>query len=210
MDARRTDVLRASPRMFESDLLDKLSRVHPAVPVIIFLPAITVLFALAIGRVSALGIIGLAVGGYVFWSLSEYWIHRAIFHFEPEESQVGARFHWIIHGVHHDHPNDPLRLVMPPSVSVPLSSLFVLGFYAVLGSPLFLPFAGGFLGGYLISDMTHYHLHHHKPKTWVGRLLRELHMRHHFQDDTRGFGISAPYWDKAFRTFSDKAEERPK
>ena len=25
-------------------------------------------------------------------------------------------------------------------------------------------------------------------------------MRHHFQDDTRGFGISAPYWDEVFRT----------
>ena len=30
---RRTDTLKASPRMFESDLLDKLSRVHPSVPV---------------------------------------------------------------------------------------------------------------------------------------------------------------------------------
>ena len=205
MDTRRTDVLRASPRMFESDLLDRLSRVHPAVPVLIFLPAILVLFILSIGKVSALGIIGLTVGGYVFWSLSEYWIHRAIFHFEPEDSAFGARLHWIIHGVHHDHPNDPLRLVMPPSVSVPLSSLFVLGFWAVLGSPLFLPFAAGFLAGYLLYDMTHYHLHHHKPKTWVGRRLRELHMRHHFQDDTVGFGISAPYWDKVFRTFSRTA-----
>jgi dihydroceramide fatty acyl 2-hydroxylase len=25
-------------------------------------------------------------------------------------------------------------------------------------------------------------------------------MRHHFQDETRGFGISAPYWDEVFRT----------
>ena len=191
--------------MFDSDLLDKLSRVHPAVPVVIFLPAIVVLFVLSIGRVSALGIVGLLVGGYVFWSLAEYWIHRAIFHFEPEDSAFGALLHWIIHGVHHDHPNDPLRLVMPPSVSVPLSSLFVLGFWAVLGSPLFLPFSAGFLAGYLIYDMTHYHLHHHKPKTWFGRRLRELHMRHHFQDDTTGFGISAPYWDKVFRTFSRTA-----
>jgi hypothetical protein len=26
-------------------------------------------------------------------------------------------------------------------------------------------------------------------------------MRHHFQDDEKGFGISAPYWDVVFRTF---------
>ena len=33
-------------------------------------------------------------------------------------------------------------------------------------------------------------------------MLRERHMRHHFQDDTCGFGISAPYWDEVFRTSS--------
>src|SRR5207302_1481256 len=111
MDARRTDVLRASPRMFENDLLDKLSRVHPAVPVVIFLPAIVVLVVLAASdRVPALALIGLFAAGYLFWTLAEYWIHRVIFHFEPEQG-IGARLHWIIHGVHHDHPNDPLRLV---------------------------------------------------------------------------------------------------
>ena len=39
----RTDALRASPRMFDSDLLDFFSRVHPSVPVIIFVPVIVVL-----------------------------------------------------------------------------------------------------------------------------------------------------------------------
>ena len=48
--------------------------------------------------------------------------------------------------------------------------------------------------------MTHYHLHHHTPRTRLGKLLHELHMRHHFQDDTRGFGVSAPFWDYAFGT----------
>src|SRR5881227_1448951 len=200
----RSELLRASPRMFDSDFFERLSRVHPAVPPIIFGPAIG--FLIVYGFVHGVGWMAPVwlLGGYVFWTLTEYWLHRVAFHFEPEKG-IGARLHWIIHGVHHDHPNDPLRLVMPPSVSVPLGALFVLGFYAVLGSPLFLPFAGGFLGGYLIYDMTHYHLHHHKPKIWIGRRLRELHMRHHFQDDTTGFGISAPYWDKVFRTFSRTA-----
>ena len=69
-----------------------------------------------------------------------------------------------MHGVHHDHPNDPMRLVMPPSVSVPLSALFYLAFYFVLGSTYALAFGAGFLGGYLLYDMTHYHLHHHTPQ----------------------------------------------
>ena len=48
--------------------------------------------------------------------------------------------------------------------------------------------------------MIHYYLHHFTPQGRLGRMLRERHMRHHFQDDTRGFGISAPYWDEVFRT----------
>jgi len=185
--------------MFESDLLDRLSRVHPVVPVLIFAPVITVLAGTAAERMGALETLVWIGGGYVFWGLFEYWLHRVIFHFEPEEG-VGARLHWIMHGVHHDHPNDPMRLVMPPSVSVPLGALVYLGFHLVLGSTYALAVGAGFFGGYLLYDMTHYYLHHHKPRTRVGKRLRELHMRHHFQDDTRGFGVSAPWWDHAFGT----------
>src|SRR4051794_26375857 len=202
----RTDFLKASPPMFKSGLLDRFTRVHHSVPVILFLPAIVILFAFGVERVGPAASLGYALGGYVLWTLAEYWIHRGIFHFEPENG-IGARLHWIIHGVHHDHPNDPLRLVMPPSVSVPLSALFCVGFWAVLGSPDWYAFGAGFLAGYLIYDMTHYFLHHHKPKSRFGKRLRELHMRHHFQDHTTGFGISAPYWDTIFRTFPSKARK---
>jgi dihydroceramide fatty acyl 2-hydroxylase len=199
MDARRTDVLRESPRMFESDLLDRLSRVHPVVPVVIFGPAIVVLFVLGAPELRTLEVLGLVLAGYLFWTFMEYWIHRLVFHFEPEHGW-GARFHWIIHGVHHDHPNDPLRLVMPPSVSVPLGALFYALFVVVLGTPAANVFGAAFFAGYLAYDMIHYHVHHHRPRTGADKLLRELHMRHHFQDDTRGFGISAPWWDVVFRT----------
>jgi dihydroceramide fatty acyl 2-hydroxylase len=195
----RTELLKASPPMFESRILDACSRVHPSVPVILFLPAIVALLVVGIGRAGTFAALGFAVGGYVFWTLTEYWMHRVVFHFEPEDG-IGAKLHWIIHGVHHDHPNDRMRLVMPPSVSVPLAALFLLLFWAVLGSLWAPAFGGGFLAGYLIYDMTHYHVHHHTPRTRAGRRLRELHMRHHFQDDTRGFGVSAPWWDLVFGT----------
>ena len=199
MEAHRTDTLKASPRMFESDVLDRLSRVHPAVPVVLFGPAIAVLFVLGQRGTPPLEVAGLLLAGYVFWTLTEYWMHRLVFHFEPEKG-IGARVHWIIHGVHHDHPNDPLRLVMPPSVSVPLALAFYGLFALVLGTPAAHLFGAGFLAGYLLYDMTHYHVHHHSPRTRVGKVLRELHMRHHFQDDTRGFGVSAPFWDHVFGT----------
>jgi sterol desaturase/sphingolipid hydroxylase (fatty acid hydroxylase superfamily) len=195
----RADVLRASPRMFESDWLDRLSRVHHTVPLFVFVPIVSLMAAagiapLGLGRAAAWALLG-----YFLWTLTEYWMHRAVFHFEPRQG-IGARLHWIIHGVHHDHPNDPMRLVMPPSVSVPLSALFFAAFALAFGTPAAYPLMAGFLSGYLAYDMLHYHLHHHVPRSRLGQWLRELHMRHHFQDDTRGFGISAPFWDHAFGT----------
>jgi sterol desaturase/sphingolipid hydroxylase (fatty acid hydroxylase superfamily) len=199
--ASRAEKLRASPRMFESDLLDKLSRVHPSVPPILFLP--TIAFLLVEGFVHSVGWAAPAwlLGGYVFWTLTEYWLHRVVFHFEPEQG-IGARLHWIIHGVHHDHPNDPLRLVMPPAVSVPLGAVVFGVLYLVFGGRYAPALGAGFFAGYLAYDMTHYYLHHFRPRGRMGRILRERHMRHHFQDETRGFGISAPYWDDIFKTSS--------
>lgn len=195
----RTDVLRASPRMFESRVLDALSRVHPLVPVLIFAPAIVLLAAWSLSQVSVLATAGLAVGGYAMWTLFEYWLHRVVFHFEPAKG-LGARLHWIIHGIHHEHPNDPMRLVMPPSVSIPLGALVFAAMYLVFGARYAPGLGAGFFAGYLVYDMLHYYLHHFRPHGRLGRMLRERHMRHHFQDDTRGFGISAPYWDEVFRT----------
>src|SRR5207237_7883281 len=93
---RRTDVLRASPPMFESRLLDALSRVHPLVPVLIFLPAIVALAAWSASTQSLALTLGLAAAGYALWTLFEYWLHRLVFHFEPQRG-LGARLHWIIH-----------------------------------------------------------------------------------------------------------------
>ncbi len=196
---QRTDLLKASPPMFESKFLDRFTRVHPVVPVVIYGPVIAVLLVLAVGRDGWWDTLALAAVGYVLWTLFEYWLHRLVFHFEPEEG-IGARLHWMIHGVHHDHPNDPMRLVMPPSASIPLALLFCGMFWLVLGPAAAPVFAAGFLAGYLFYDMLHYHVHHHKPRTRVGKRLRELHMRHHFQDHERGFGVSAPWWDYVFGT----------
>ncbi len=204
--ANRTDVLRASPPMFESRVLDALSRVHPIVPVLIFVPAIALLEAWGLKKVSLGLALALLLAGYGLWTLFEYWLHRLVFHFEPERG-IGARLHWIIHGVHHDHPNDPMRLVMPPAVSVPLAAGVFGVLYLIFGSHYAPSIGAGFFLGYLVYDMMHYYLHHFRPRGPLGRMLRERHMRHHFQDDKRGFGISAPYWDEVFGT-SSRARSR--
>jgi dihydroceramide fatty acyl 2-hydroxylase len=200
-DGKRTERLAASPPMFRSPVLDRLTRSHPAVPALIFLPPVAIFGLLAI-RKEGLGHASLAAGcGYLFWTLCEYWAHRTVFHFEPEQG-LGERLHWMIHGVHHDHPNDPRRLVLPPAFSVPLALLFFALFVGVLGTPLAWPVAAGFYLGYVIYDSLHFALHHTHPKGRLGRRLRQLHMRHHFEDHERGFGVSAPWWDIVFNTYA--------
>jgi dihydroceramide fatty acyl 2-hydroxylase len=186
--------------MFESRFLDFFSRVHPLVPAIVFVPVVVAGVWLGIDRGLAAGttILLFAVGTGI-WTLTEYWLHRLLFHWEPK-FRGGDRLHFIIHGVHHDHPNDAMRLVMPPAVSVPLAALF-LGLYVLgFGTPHAFPAFAGFIFGYLGYDYTHYHVHHHTPKTNLGKRIREQHMRHHFQDHRYGFGVSSPMWDVVFQT----------
>ncbi len=200
MAHERTARLSASPPLFQSRFLDFFSRIHPVVPALIYVPAIVALIALAAGDgVGGLEIAGLFLAGVAIWTLSEYWLHRIVFHWDPDHP-VGHRLHFIIHGVHHDHPNDRMRLVMPPGASIPLAALFFGLFWAIFGIPTALALFAGFLTGYLIYDYTHYYLHHFVPRSSFGKRLRESHMRHHFQDHRYGFGVSSPFWDRVFRT----------
>lgn len=196
----RTDRLAASPPMFKSGFLDFFTRVHPVMPALIFVPVIIAMEWLAFDRgYSVLAVIGLTFAGIAIWTLTEYWLHRLLFHWQPK-IRGGDRFHFMVHGVHHDHPNDKLRLVMPPGASIPLALLFFGLFALIFGTPLAYPLFAGMLIGYLIYDYMHYYLHHFVPKSRLGKMLREQHMRHHFQDHRYGFGVSSPIWDVVFRT----------
>ena len=200
MAQERTARLSASPPLFKSRFLDFFSRIHPAVPALIYGPAIVALIALGAREgLGGLEIVLLVLAGLLLWTLSEYWLHRKVFHWNPDHP-IGHRLHFIIHGVHHDHPNDRMRLVMPPGASIPLAALFFGLFWLIFGLPTALPLFAGFLIGYLMYDYTHYYLHHVVPKSKLGKRLREQHMRHHFQDHRYGFGVSSPLWDAVFRT----------
>jgi dihydroceramide fatty acyl 2-hydroxylase len=196
----RTAELAASPQLFDNSFLNFFSRVHPAIPAIIFVPVVVAMEWLGADRgYNAPQLIGLTLGGLFIWTLTEYWLHRLLFHWEPD-NVFGRRMHFIIHGVHHDHPNDRMRLVMPPAVSIPLATLFLLGFSAIFGAPAAYPLFAGLILGYLGYDYMHYHQHHHTPRTALGKRLRQAHMRHHFQDHRYGYGVSSPLWDHVFRT----------
>jgi sterol desaturase/sphingolipid hydroxylase (fatty acid hydroxylase superfamily) len=188
-------------RMFESDFLEAFSKVHFSVPLFIYLPVIGYFLYLGIAAygLSFLTIASFLVLGLFVWTITEYSLHRFIFHYKPN-SKFGERIHFIFHGVHHDYPSDSKRLVMPPSVSVPLALIFYFLFYSILGSVFVAPFFAGFLLGYLFYDMTHYAIHHFRIKNKYWIKIKNHHMLHHYQDSSKGFGVSTPVWDKVIGT----------
>lgn len=197
--ATSAEILRASPQLFENPLLDKLSRVHWSMPLIFYAPFVALLTWLSFKTLGPVAVCSATMLGYAIWTLIEYFGHRYLFHAEFPGAW-GARIHFLIHGVHHDHPNDPLRLVMPPLLSAPIMLTALLVAWLIFGVPLGFPVLLGFMLGYLIYDMVHYYVHHAEPKTRLGLSLRRLHMLHHFRDPERCFGVSAPWWDTVFGT----------
>ena len=95
------------------------------------------------------------VTGYLIWTLIEYFGHRYLFHWEFPGA-FGRRIHFLIHGVHHDHPNDPLRLVMPILLSGPIMIIAFFVATLLFGATLRLPALVGFVSGYLAYDMVHF------------------------------------------------------
>jgi sterol desaturase/sphingolipid hydroxylase (fatty acid hydroxylase superfamily) len=89
-------------------------------------------------------------------------------------------------------------------VSVPAGAAFFALFLLVPGAPAAYAVAAGFYAGYVAYDMVHFALHHARPRNRFGRFLHQLHMRHHFEDDTCGFGVSAPWWDTVFGTATSR------
>ena len=187
-------------RMFKSDFVEFFSHVHPITPLVLYVPVIGFMIYLALAqyRLSILALAICFVAGAFVWTLLEYIIHRYIFHYEPK-TRLGKQLHFVVHGVHHDYPNDAKRLVMPPVVSIPLAVVFFSFFFATLGR--FAPAVGaGFGFGYVCYDTIHYAIHHFSMKNGVWRWLKNYHLRHHFHDDHAGYGVSSPLWDYVFRT----------
>ncbi|MDR6941225.1 sterol desaturase family protein [Mucilaginibacter pocheonensis] len=192
-----------SVRMFKSDFLEGLSKVHYTVPLYIFVPVILFCTYKAFFE-AGLGFLlycGLFIAGLFIWTIVEYIMHRFVFHYKPNENWKWAqRLHFIMHGVHHDYPSDAKRLVLPPSLSIPLATGFYFLFNALLPVNYIFGFFPGFILGYLFYDISHYAMHHFNFKSGLFKKIKQHHMLHHYQDPEKGYGVSSPFWDKIFRS----------
>ncbi|XP_019169617.1 PREDICTED: dihydroceramide fatty acyl 2-hydroxylase FAH1-like [Ipomoea nil] len=164
------------------------------VPVVCWFASTSVNMGLPIPALAATMLVGICI-----WTFMEYTLHRFVFHIKPS-GYWSNTFHYLIHGCHHKHPMDGMRLVFPPAATaillVPIWNLVKLLAPLMYSSALL---AGGLLG-YVMYDCTHYYLHHGKPLTGVSHHLKRFHMDHHFKIQDKGFGITSAFWDRVFGT----------
>lgn len=193
--------MKKSVRLFKNEFLEQFTHVHPLVPLVLWVPVIIFLFYKSLNHTSLQmnEVLRLSFLGLIVWTFVEYVLHRFAFHF-PAESSFGKRFVYIMHGLHHDDPSDPTRLVMPPLPAILYSALLFSFFKIFLGSEKIYPFFAAFLIGYLCYDYIHYAVHHFHFKSGVGKALKKYHMLHHFRDHDAKWGVSSPFWDIVFKT----------
>src|SRR5499425_1855726 len=75
-------------RLFKSDFLEFFTHIHPAVVLLLYVPVVLGLLGSALmPRVAASESIAPVVLAYVMglgvWTLTEYLLHRFVFHYEP-------------------------------------------------------------------------------------------------------------------------------
>jgi 4-hydroxysphinganine ceramide fatty acyl 2-hydroxylase len=198
---------RLNARMFRSGFVEFFSRVHPVVPALMFVPVVAWFAWQGITSLGLLMTMASFAGGLLFWTFTEYTLHRFFFHM-PRTTRITRFLYFYSHGIHHAYPDDFYRLVMVPSVSVPLAVIFYSLFHAVLPGGLAAGAFSGMVFGYLIYDYVHFATHHVNPPraAWLRPIAeimkgqRRRHMRHHFADHDRGYGVSTSLWDHVFRT----------
>ena len=144
---------------------------------------------------AGVALVGVGLAG---WSLAEYVLHRFVFHLKPR-SRLLARLVFLLHGNHHAVPDDPLRNLMPPIVSLPLGGLIwtlCVALAGPAGSWVFL----GFMLGYVGYDLVHYACHQWPMTGRLARRIKRNHMLHHHARKDGNFAITGMVWDRLFGT----------
>lgn len=194
-------------RLFENPILDWASRAHPALPAIIWIPAMiaSLYWGMRMGMswwASAL----LWVAGFALWTFFEYVLHRWIFHFIPEDPKKRTGY-YLVHQIHHDY-HEWDRLVAPPMMSLSLGLIFWVVFRLLFGPVVMWPLFAGFIVGYLAYDYVHFYTHFGKPRSNYAKRLRRRHMQHHTTYPDKWYGVSSAFWDHVFGTVV-KPGDRP-
>jgi sterol desaturase/sphingolipid hydroxylase (fatty acid hydroxylase superfamily) len=198
---------KGTKQLFKNPILEKLSRTHISVPLIIFFGYSGGLLYWSVTHTSLtpLVTVGMFILGLLAFTWVEYNVHRYVFHMKTY-TQAREKLQYTMHGVHHEFPKDKDRLAMPPLLSVTIATILLLIFRLILGDFAF-AFLPGFLVGYAMYLSVHYMVHAFQPPKNFLKALWVNHGMHHYKDGELIFGVSSPLWDYIYGTMRDKKKQ---
>jgi len=191
-------------QLFSNPIIEKLSRTHIAVPLVIFFTYASGLLYWNIKNtnLAAVTTMILFFTGVIAFTWVEYMVHRYVFHLKPY-TELRAKLQYTMHGVHHEFPKDKDRLAMPPLLSITIATILLLLFKVIMGDFVF-AFLPGFLVGYASYLSVHYMVHAYAPPKNFFKALWVNHSVHHYKDGEVVFGVSSPLWDYIYGTMKMK------
>ncbi len=181
--------------LFKNKFLEKLSRTHISVPIILLnlFSALSLYWGITHTALGGLTIAGLFFTGILSWTFFEYIVHRYIWHMNTS-TDFRKKLQYNMHGIHHEYPKDKDRLALPPVISITIATVLMLLFRVTMGTYAF-GFFSGFVTGYTLYLAIHYIVHAYQPPRNFLKALWINHGIHHYKDDDHAFGVSSPLWD---------------
>ncbi len=194
---------KGSGTIFKNPLLERLTKTHIAIPLVLFsvISGVLIYYGIIEKGFTTPQIILLFIAGMFVFTLVEYLMHRYLYHIKPH-SHSFEQFSYKVHGVHHDYPKDKQRLAMPPVMALVLATFFFVLYRALMGDYVF-GFLAGFLMGYTGYLCVHYSVHIFKVPNNFLKVLWHHHAIHHYRQPDKAFGVSSPLWDYIFGTMPE-------
>ena len=169
-----------------------------ALAAIVLSVATIIVFGVSLRMVAA------ALASLLLLALLEYLIHRFLLHNQIfYRHPLSARIWRHLHYEHHMSPTETGGMIGPPQYAIPVMLLVTLPLGWLIGG------AGGAAGAaavgfWLVLAYEYAHGYAHlvtEPGSAYGRMLRHLHMLHHFHNEKGNFGVTSPVFDFIFGTY---------
>ena len=167
-----------------------------------FLILFSIISGLLVNYLDLWGKWPLMILAVIFAPFYEWYAHKFILHKELTPNKNWMRdFQIKLHHGHHAEP-DNINLQFAPPLAIITLFFQTYLFYSILClsfTNAVVPIFSTFLY-YLFYEWIHLAHHHknYKPKTTLGKTLKEAHMQHHFHNENYNWGITNMIGDYFF------------
>ncbi len=134
--------------------------------------------------------------GIICWTFTEYILHRFLGH-----EHKGKNFFKREHVLHHGRANYFVPIYKKILIAAIVSTILFLLLSLVIAKFEAFLFILGYIGTYILYEVTHLRYHCTSPLIKPFIILRKHHFYHHFHNPKKNHGVTTRIWDRIFGTF---------